>query len=269
MPTFSAPAAPAGSLDVRAIQRALNVHGARLAEDGAEGPATRAAIYAAVQARVGGVAASWPRERLRIAYEQIMLRDAGLYAGAIDGVAGPATRAALVQWEPSTSSASASDAIPSWITVARSYIGTHEGVGARDNPIVVDMFRRSGHPEIKHDSVAWCAAFVGACLVQAGQQGTGTLWALDYARWGQSLLSPIVGAVATKKRTGGGHVFFVVDFDATTIWGLGGNQSDQVSIVRFPRSAIHSYAWPRGVERPRDGRAGAFRAGAVKAGSEA
>ena len=98
MPTISAPAASAGSLDVRAIQRALNAKGAALAEDGVLGPATRAAIYAAVQALVDGVAASWPRERLRIAYEQMMLRDAGLYAGAIDGVAGPATRAALAQW---------------------------------------------------------------------------------------------------------------------------------------------------------------------------
>ena len=72
---FSMPTAPvasavsAGRLDVRAIQRALNANGAKLAEDGELGPATRAAIYRAVQSRVGGVAASWPRDRLRVAYE--------------------------------------------------------------------------------------------------------------------------------------------------------------------------------------------------------
>lgn len=98
MTTFSAAAASAGSLDARAIQHALNAKGARLAEDGALGPATRTAIYAAVQAAVGGVAAPWSAERLQIAYEQIMLRDAGLYRGAIDGLAGPATRDALAKW---------------------------------------------------------------------------------------------------------------------------------------------------------------------------
>ncbi|WP_051949253.1 N-acetylmuramidase family protein [Methylosinus sp. PW1] len=90
--------APTGSLDARAIQRALNAKGAQLAEDGALGPASRSAIYAAVQACVGGVAAPWSAERLRLAFEQIMLRDAGLYRGAIDGLAGPATRAALGKW---------------------------------------------------------------------------------------------------------------------------------------------------------------------------
>ncbi|WP_018265570.1 hypothetical protein [Methylosinus sp. LW4] len=98
MSTISAAAASAGSLDVRAIQRALNAKGATIAEDGALGPATRAAIYAAVQAALGGVAAPWSAERLLIAYEQIMLRDAGLYRGAIDGRAGAATRDALAKW---------------------------------------------------------------------------------------------------------------------------------------------------------------------------
>lgn len=120
MSTLSALAASAGSLDVRAIQRALNAKGADLIEDGALGPATRAAIYAAVQASAGGAAASWSAARLRIAYEQMMLRDAGLYAGAIDGVAGPATRAALANWGlPPAAAPSASAAPPSFAGAAR------------------------------------------------------------------------------------------------------------------------------------------------------
>ncbi|MBG0811960.1 TIGR02594 family protein [Methylosinus sp. H3A] len=237
MTTISATATSAGSLDARAIQRALNAKGARLAEMASS--ARRRSQRSMPPCR--RVSAVWlrtgRRPRLRIAYEQIMLRDAGLYRGAIDGLAGPQTRAALAQWERLTSSASAAGAIPPWLAIARSYIGTHEGVGARDNPVVLEMYRLAGHPEIRHDSVAWCTAFVGACLAEAGQDGTGTLWALDYAKWGQSLLSPIVGAIATKKRTGGGHTFFVTDFDAKTVWGCGGNQGNQVSIVPYARSA--------------------------------
>ncbi|BGE85142.1 MULTISPECIES: TIGR02594 family protein [Methylosinus] len=262
------------SIDARAIQRALRMHGQDIAVDGEIGPKTRSAIYAVVQGKVGA-AAHWSAERLMIAFEQIMLADAGIYKGAIDGVAGPLTSAALAMWQNAGQDAVAAPAdvskssLPPWITIARSYIGTHEGVGTKDNPAVLEMFSAAGHPEIKHDSVAWCAAFVGACLRKAGQTPSGTLWALDYAKWGQALLAPIVGAIATKKRDGGGHVFFVVDFDGASVWGLGGNQSDQVSIVRYPRSAIYSYAWPRGALKPADLHAGAFRGGAVAAGREA
>lgn len=159
--------------------------------------------------------------------------------------------------------------LPKWIDIARSYIGTHEAPGPRDNPKITELYALAGHPEVKHDAVPWCAAFVGACLRKAGLPSTGTLWALDYARYGEKLKTPIVGAIATKKRDGGGHVFFIVDFDATRVWGLGGNQSDAVSIAVYPRSAIHSYSWPRGVPLPKAPHDGAFRVGAVKAGSEA
>jgi putative chitinase len=81
----------------RAIQRALNMHGANLTVDGDIGPKTRSAIYAAVQ-RETGAAAHWPTDRLLIAFEQIMLRDGGLDPGQIDGVMGPKTRGALAEW---------------------------------------------------------------------------------------------------------------------------------------------------------------------------
>ncbi|MBY6239800.1 putative peptidoglycan-binding domain-containing protein [Methylosinus sp. Sm6] len=82
------------SIDARAIQRALRMHGQDIAVDGDIGPKTRAAIYAAVQREVGA-AAHWSADRLMIAFEQMILRDAGLYAGSIDGIDGPKTLAAL------------------------------------------------------------------------------------------------------------------------------------------------------------------------------
>jgi len=84
----------------------------------------------------------------------------------------------------------------------------------------------------------------------AGIKGTGTLWALDYAKWGQKLKGPALGAVVTKTRNGGGHVFFCVGWDKDYVYGLGGNQGDAVSIVRFPRSIINSYTWPKDVPLP-------------------
>lgn len=139
---------------------------------------------------------------------------------------------------------------PSWITHARSFIGLAEGPDAQDNPKVVAFYAKAGHPEVKHDAVPWCAAFVGGVLHDVGIKPTGTLWALDYAKWGQKLKDPAIGAIATKKRNGGGHVFFVVGYDSTYVAALGGNQGDKVCIERIPRALINSYSWPAGQALP-------------------
>lgn len=138
-----------------------------------------------------------------------------------------------------------------WMVIAQKYIGLREGTKLKANPTVVKFFADSGHPEIKNDATTpWCAAFIGAVLKEAGLKNSGTLWALDYAKYGKKLNEPIVGSIATKRRKGGGHVFFVISFDDQYVYGIGGNQNDQVSVARFPRSVIHSYNWPEGVPIP-------------------
>jgi hypothetical protein len=51
-----------------------------------------------------------------------------------------------------------------------------------------------------------------------------------------------------KRRRGGtpsqGHVGLVVAANAAHVWMIGGNQSDQVSIARFPRSDFLGFRWP-------------------------
>lgn len=149
--------------------------------------------------------------------------------------------------------------LPQWLAIARSYIGTHEGVGKMDNPAVVAMYAAAGHPEVRHDEVPWCAAFVGACLVRSGLPSSGTLWALDYAKYGQKLDAPLVGAIACKRRVGGGgHVFFVAGFDDKYVIGLGGNQNDAVGLARFARSQIVAFRWPPGAPIPETPVAGAL-----------
>ena len=64
---------------------------------------------------------------------------------------------------------------PAYLRLARSFIGTHEGVGARDNPVVVQMYADVKQSGIKHDSVPWCAAFVGAMLERSGIRSTRSL----------------------------------------------------------------------------------------------
>jgi uncharacterized protein (TIGR02594 family) len=138
-----------------------------------------------------------------------------------------------------------------WMTIAAKYIGLHEGTDLKANPTVIKFFQECNHSEIKNDhTTPWCAAFVGAVLKEVGLPNTGSLLALSYSKYGKPLSKPVVGAIATKKRKGGGHVFFVASFDDKYVYGLGGNQNDQVSIARFPRSVIYTYSWPANVEIP-------------------
>lgn len=139
---------------------------------------------------------------------------------------------------------------PAWLTIARKYLGTAEGAGAGNNPVIVRMYAEAGFPGTKHDSVPWCAAFAGAVLKQAGFKPSGSLLALSYAKWGQPLAGPVVGAVACKTREGGGHVGFVVGATATTVTLLGGNQGDKVCIATFPRAPFKAFRWPPGVPLP-------------------
>ena len=42
--------------------------------------------------------------------------------------------------------------------IARGYIGTTEGLGPENNPVIMAMYASVGHDWVEHDSVAWCAA---------------------------------------------------------------------------------------------------------------
>lgn len=108
-----------------------------------------------------------------------------------------------------------------------------------DNPKILEYFRDAGHPEIKNDETAWCAAFVGAMLRRAGMIPTGFLTAQSYLSWGDSVpvASMQQGDICIVKRgtkSWQGHVFFVHKFDGKRLWGLGGNQSNSVNIQEFP-----------------------------------
>jgi uncharacterized protein (TIGR02594 family) len=143
---------------------------------------------------------------------------------------------------------------PLWMPIARGLIGQHEAAGAADSPTIVQMFADSGiaGPGFDQDETPWCSAFVGACLAKAGFTPTKNAMAKSWSRWvdGIGLGAPVLGAITVIERQPPvkslGHVFFLVGRDASYVYGLGGNQSDQVSIARFSRARIHSMWWPKG-----------------------
>ena len=127
--------------------------------------------------------------------------------------------------------------------IAQSYIGTTEGPGPEDNPVIMEMYASVGHDWVEHDSVAWCAAFVGHCLEKAGLRSTRRLNARSYLDWGipLDLADAQAGDIVVFSRgskSWQGHVSFFVKTAGAMIEVLGGNQSDAVTIQRYAKSRL-------------------------------
>ena len=179
---------------------------------------------------------------------------------AVDGEIGPMTAKAI-------DIAPLSDKLPTlehleinrplWLEAGIKLIGTKEFSGSKDNKVIIDWAKDEGggiEASYTHDSIPWCALFANHILTKVGLKGTETLWALDFAgKWpAVRLASPAVGAFAPMKRNGGGHITVVVGKDQHgNIMGLGGNQSDAVTIAPFALSRLNQgFWWPKGTTLP-------------------
>ncbi len=88
-----------------------------------------------------------------------------------------------------------------------------------------------------NDEIPWCSAFVNWCVEVAGLVGTKNATARSWLKWGQEILTPQFGAIAIFKRgtqAWQGHVTFLLYANETWAYVVGGNQSDRVSVARYP-----------------------------------
>lgn len=135
-----------------------------------------------------------------------------------------------------------------WMAIARHLLGAREISGSTDNPLILELFRLSGHKEVRNDETPWCAAFVGACLALSGFGGTKRLNARSYLTFGQRLSQPRAGCVVVLWRgspdAATGHVGFFDHISNGRIYLIGGNQGDAVSIQGYPEGRLLGYRWP-------------------------
>lgn len=229
----------ANGLAVKEIQTALRAAGHELVIDGDFGSTTRAAV-----------------ERFQ-ASSRI----------AADGMVGPITAAYL---DAATPSATLPKPLPSvlsvapWLSRARALTGTREIPGAKSNPLILSW--RSAlsakYPVLRpnldwyvNDDTPWCGlgcgSFVGLC--EPGfMPPLALLRALAWAEWGQELGMPVQGAIAVKKRKGGGHVTLVEgqSKDGKKLWCRGPNQSDMINVAEYNTSDFVAFRWPTGAALP-------------------
>ena len=139
---------------------------------------------------------------------------------------------------------------PPWIAAARRYLGTAEIPGPASNPVITSFFR-SVTGKLYAEDTAWCAAFVGACLAEAGLQGTGSLLARSYLDYGTPIEKPRYGCIVVLSRGGAsaasswkGHVGFCLGERGDRITVLGGNQNNAVTVAQYPSSRVIGLRWP-------------------------
>ena len=140
-----------------------------------------------------------------------------------------------------------------WMARLNAIMGLYEFDGGADNPAILAMARYCGGKiaqSYKHDAIAWCALTGNYILKSSGFPGDDSLWALDFRNYGTKLKGPAVGAIATKTRDGGGHVFTVIGRTSSgALVGRGGNQSDMVCDALFDAS-VCQFNWPPGYPLP-------------------
>lgn len=133
-----------------------------------------------------------------------------------------------------------------WLDVARAEFNQKEIEGLRHNPRIIE-YHATTTLRATTDEVAWCASFVGWCLLKAGLPSTRSAAAISYATYGTPVETPQEGCIAVFSRVGGNHVGFYVGEDAQgRILVLGGNQGNKVSIAPYSRASLIGFRLPPG-----------------------
>ena len=91
----------------------------------------------------------------------------------------------------------------------------------------------------------WCARFMNMVLEKTGHRGTGSDMASSFARYGQRISGPQVGAIAVMGRRGGGHVGIITGIDsAGNPIMISGNNGNRVREAPVSRGRIYAYVLP-------------------------
>lgn len=166
-----------------------------------------------------------------------------------DGIVGPNTLRELFPGVPVPAVATLSDAMP-WLDEAKRLKGTKEVAGKGNNPDILDWAKQLDiwYP---NDEIPWCGLFVAHCVgstLPDEPLPTNPLGARNWGAFGDAC-DVIDGAIASfwrgSKSGWLGHVGIVTGQTKNTIEIIGGNQSNQVSIIQMPKDRLLATRWPK------------------------
>lgn len=120
------------------------------------------------------------------------------------------------------------------------------GFGGGSNVVAEARRYIGGNPTGR--SRLWCARFMNMVLQKTGHRGTGSDMASSFARYGQRISGPQIGAIAVMSRgRRGGHVGVVSGIDAKgNPIIISGNHGRRVAESTYSRGRIYAYVMPAG-----------------------
>ncbi|WP_456640349.1 TIGR02594 family protein [Bradyrhizobium sp. USDA 10063] len=118
-------------------------------------------------------------------------------------------------------------------------------VNVGSSNIVAEARRYLGGNPTSRGSL-WCARFMNMVLQHSGYRGTGSDMASSFARYGQRVSGPQVGAIAVMSRgRRGGHVGIITGIDAKgNPIMISGNNGNRVREMPVSRGKIYAYVMP-------------------------
>lgn len=139
--------------------------------------------------------------------------------------------------------------IPTWVPLAKSFIGVSEIPGTRHSPIILKWLNYL-NAWWNDDETPWCGVFIAFIFKTLGYPIPKLyMRAKSWLNWGKPVDNPVLGAVCIIDRKGGGHVFIVLGVTLSgNIVGIGGNQGNKVSIASFDKSRVLGYRVPKDLD---------------------
>ena len=194
----------------------------------------------------------------------------------VDGVIGPATRQALIDFQrangiPATGTATnmtldalrkdpgghgitsmPEETMPPWMAEMHRRMGLHE---VRDNGALSAWLRRFGKFLGDPAKLPWCGDAIETAIVKtlpAEPVPNNPFWAQAWKDFGQDVEKPIIGAIGVIRwNASSGHVGIVADWDPAgrRVTLLGGNQSNAITLSRFQmgtkQRGFIAFRWPK------------------------
>lgn len=122
---------------------------------------------------------------------------------------------------------------------------TAEIIGKENNPKILEYAKEIGASWVSDDETPWCAIFMQWCLKKAGLPFSYHANARWFLKYSEATDRPSLGDIVVLWRGSisgtSGHVGFFVKENESTVWLLGGNQNNKVTIIPFSKTQVLSY----------------------------
>lgn len=131
------------------------------------------------------------------------------------------------------------------LKTALKYYGEKEEKGSQTNWLILKWVKRY-IPSVKDDGdYAWCSIFINEIAKECNLEYTDSALARSWLNVGEEVEEPEMGNVVIlwrdSKDSQWGHVGLYVKEDSSSIYVLGGNQNNQISIAKYPKSRLLGY----------------------------